>query len=75
MKLFQKTAYPKRYFTVDFTFASILIKNKKKDDNANPNNKVIAFREVLSVSKPTAEGEEIIKNKDCIKPWIYAFYV
>jgi len=59
---------------IDFTFATVHIKNKKKDGMNHPNNKVIAFREITSFSVPNEDLENALA-RECVKPWRYPFFV
>ena len=72
VKFFQKTAYPVRYYIVDYTAAVIHIKHKKEDALTASDVKSIAFRDVRSVYGPRP-GQ--LKPTDCQDPWVFAFYV
>ena len=43
------------------------------DDDAST--RAIAFRSICKVSTPAEEEEAHIRSNDCLKPWIYAFFV
>ena len=75
VKFFQKTAYPIRYFIIDYTSAVMHIKHNKDDAITDKNTKQVHFRDIKDVRMPSEEIEKQIRNKDSLVNWKYPFFV
>ena len=80
VKIFQRSVYPKRFFSIDFSIASIVVSKILFNDKCvmtNPNNvdktsqKVIPFRDFQDCYLPKCD----IKGSSLPKTWQWPFYV
>ena len=57
-KVFVKDFFPSRYYVIDFTKAMLIIKHDRFDKENDPNNKTLAFRDIIDCYLPTEKNEE-----------------